>query len=60
MGLDKVIQLALALTIAAAMAGQLPRITQEIRLAQLKLLQESRASKWGSPDLLYTPTPVRR
>jgi len=54
MGLDNVIKLGLALTIAAALTGQLPRITNEIRHAQVKLLQNSKASKWGSPDLLYS------
>lgn len=54
MGLDNVIKLALALTLAAAMTGQLPRITNQIRHAQVKLLEQSKASKWGSPDLLYS------
>ena len=54
MGLDNVIKLGLALTIAATLTGQLPPITNEIRHAQVKLLQNSKASKWGSPDLLYS------
>lgn len=54
MGLDNVIKLALTLTLAAAMTGQLPRITNQIRHAQVKLLEQSKASKWGSPDLLYS------
>ena len=54
MRLDNVIKIAIALTIAAALTGQLPRITNELRHAQVKLLHESRASKWGSPDLLYS------
>jgi hypothetical protein len=53
MGLDHLIKLAVALTIAAALTGQLPRMTQAIQVAQGKLLQESKASKWGSPDFLY-------
>lgn len=60
MGLDNVIKLGLALTIAAALTGQLPRITNEIRHAQVKLLQDSKASKWGSPDLLYSRKPAHR
>ncbi|MBK7961538.1 MAG: hypothetical protein IPK04_10295 [Bdellovibrionales bacterium] len=51
MGLDNVIKFALSLTLFAAMTGQLPRITQQIRYAQVKLLEESKASKWGSPGL---------
>ena len=53
MGLDNVIKLALALTLAAAMTGQLPKVTREIQIAQIKLLHESQASRWGSPDLLF-------
>ncbi|MGZ3775617.1 MAG: hypothetical protein ACXVCY_17510 [Pseudobdellovibrionaceae bacterium] len=49
MGLDKVVKLALALTVAAVLTGQLPRVTNEIRKAQAKLLQESKAV---SGDLL--------
>lgn len=54
MGLDSVIKLALTLTLAAAMTGQLPRIANQIRHAQVKLLEKSKASKWGSPDLPYS------
>jgi hypothetical protein len=53
MGLDNVINLALTLTLAAAMTGQLPRITNQIWRAQVKLLEQAKASQWGSPDLLY-------
>jgi hypothetical protein len=54
MGLDNVIKMALALTMLAALTGQLPRITNGIRHAQVKLLQASKASKWGSPNLLHS------
>lgn len=37
MGLDNVIKLGLALTIAAALTGRLPRITNEIRHGERKL-----------------------
>jgi hypothetical protein len=53
-GLDNVIKLALTLTLAAAMSGQLPRITNQIRHAQVKMLEKSKASTWGSPDLLHS------
>ncbi len=53
MGLDNVIKLAAALVIAAALTGHLPAITRAVQVAQVKLLQQSRATKWGSPDLLY-------
>jgi hypothetical protein len=54
MGLDNVIKLAVTLVIAAALTGHLPEITMAIRRAQVQLLQHSQASKWGSPDLLYS------
>jgi hypothetical protein len=54
MGLDNLIKMAVALTMAAALTGQLPRITNDIRHAQVRLVQQSKASSWGSPDLLYT------
>lgn len=60
MGLNNVIKMALALTMAAALTGQLPRATRAIQIAQVKLLKESRASHWGSPDLLYTHRPIHR
>jgi hypothetical protein len=53
MGLDNLIKLATALVIAAALTGQLPKATMAIRRAQIQLLHESRASQWGSPDLLH-------
>jgi hypothetical protein len=46
-GLDNIIRIATAMTIAAALTGQLPRITNEVRKAQVKLLRESKASAWG-------------
>lgn len=58
MGLKNIIKIAVVLTIAAAMKGQLPRITNQIRIAQVKLLQESKASKWGSPELFYRHKPI--
>ncbi|MBK7962204.1 MAG: hypothetical protein IPK04_14100 [Bdellovibrionales bacterium] len=60
MGLDNVIKRALTLTLIAAMTGQLPRITIEIRYAQVRLLEQSKASKWGSPDKLYSRRNSRR
>ncbi len=53
MGLENLIKLAVALTIAAALTGRLPAITRAVQIAQIKLVHDSRASKWGSPDLLF-------
>lgn len=54
MGLDNVIKIAVALVMAAALTGHLPQITMAVHRAQAQLLQESRASHWGSPDLLFS------
>ncbi len=54
MGINNVIKLAVVLVMAAAATGHLPEITMAIRGAQIQLLQDSRASHWGSPDLLYS------
>jgi len=51
-GIEKIITLAVTLTVIAAGTGQLPRIIKTVQIAQLKLLKESQASKWGKPLLL--------
>jgi hypothetical protein len=53
MGLDNIIKMAVGLTIAAALSGHLREITRGVQVAQIKLLKQSHASKWGSPDLLF-------
>lgn len=52
MSLDKLIQIAVILAVAAVSTGQLPRILREVRVAQLHLIKDSQASKWGKPFLL--------
>jgi len=52
MGLRNLIQLAVFLAVVAASTGQLPRILNFVRIAQIQLIQESQASKWGRPILL--------
>ncbi len=47
MGLSKLIEAALIVVLAAAAAGQLPKLVQTIRVAQLQLLKDSQSSKWG-------------
>ncbi len=54
MGLDNVIKIAVGLTIAASLTGRLPLIINQVRQAQVALLEESKASHWGSADLLYS------
>ena len=53
MGLDNVIKIAVSLTIAAALTGNLQKVTRQVQIAQLKLLKSSQASHWGSPNYLY-------
>ena len=47
MGIEKLTSAALIVVMAAAATGQLPRLVHEVRVAQLTLLKESQASKWG-------------
>ena len=52
MGLEKLISVAAVLAVLAASTGQLPRILHTVRVAQLHLIQDSQASKWGQALLL--------
>ena len=47
MGIKSLIQIAVTLAILAASTGKLPPILKEVRKAQLVLLEESKASRWG-------------
>ena len=51
----KLIEAALIIVLLAAAVGQLPRLNQAIRVAQIQLLKDSQSSKWGRAMLL----PVR-
>ncbi len=53
-GIENIVKIAVTFLVVASLTGQLPRITNEIRRAQIALLQNSMASKWGSPDLTYS------
>lgn len=52
MNVTKLIPVAIALTLAAAATGNLPRVLLQVKLAQLHLIKDSQASKWGKPFLL--------
>ncbi len=52
--MSKLISIAVALTMATAATGNLPRIILQVKLAQLQLIKDSQASKWGKPFLLPT------
>lgn len=55
MGLKKITEAALIIVLIAAAAGQLPRLVQTVRVAQLQIIKDSQSSKWGRAMLL----PVR-
>ncbi|MCB9073133.1 MAG: hypothetical protein H6623_05895 [Bdellovibrionaceae bacterium] len=50
--LNRLIEAALVVVLAAAAVGQLPRLVQTVRVAQLQLLKDSQSSKWGRPMLI--------
>lgn len=50
--MSKLISIAVAPTMAAAATGNLPRIIRQVKVAQLQLVKDSQASKWGKPFLL--------
>lgn len=52
MGIDKLISIAAALAVLAVSTGQLPNVLHAVRVAQLQLIHDSRASAWGTPLLL--------
>jgi len=56
MGIEKLIAIAAMLATLAVSTGQLPRILHTVQIAELHLIQDSQASKWGQAMLL---TPAR-
>ncbi len=52
MRLTQLIQLAAFLAVLAVSTGRLPQILRQVQIAKLHLIQESKASKWGTPMLL--------
>ena len=56
MGIDKLIQVAAVLAVLAVSSQQLPRILHTVRMAQIHLIQDSQASKWGRATLLMQVT----
>lgn len=49
MGIDKLIAISATLAVFAIASGELPKILKEVRIAELRLLKESQAIKWGMP-----------
>jgi hypothetical protein len=52
MGLEKLISIIATLVVLAASTGQLPRLIREVRIAQVHLIQDTKASTWGMLMLL--------
>lgn len=52
MGIDKLISISAILAVLTVSTGQIPRVLKVVRVAQLQLIKDSQASKWGRPLLL--------
>jgi hypothetical protein len=52
MGIEKLIAICALFAMLAVSTGQLPRILCAVQTAQIHLLQDSQASKWGQGMLL--------
>lgn len=52
MGLDKLIQSIAIVAVLVVGSGHLPKALKLVRQAQLQLIQDSKASKWGQAFLL--------
>ena len=53
MDISKLIKMASVLALLSISSGRLPQILNQVKIAQLKLLKESQASKWGMPWVPY-------
>ena len=52
MNIEKLAPFAIALAILASSTGQLPKVINAVRRAQIQLIQESKASKWPKAPVL--------
>ncbi len=52
MYLNKLISVAVMIVMLAASTGQLPKLIHAVRKAQIQLIQDTKASKWGRVPLL--------
>jgi hypothetical protein len=50
--MDKLITIAVTLAVLSVSTGQLPKVLRQLRIAQLQLIKDSQASKWGQAMLL--------
>ncbi|MDD4975908.1 MAG: hypothetical protein PHY93_16240 [Bacteriovorax sp.] len=51
MGIQKLISISATLAVLAVSTGQLQKVLKVVRVAQLQLIKDSQASKWGTPML---------
>jgi len=59
MNFDKLTAAIVGIVMLAASTGQLPRLTVAVRKAQIRLIQETKASTWGQLPLLNSDTRMR-
>jgi len=52
MNFDKLTTAVVGIVMLAASTGQLPKLIFAVRKAQIQLIQETKASKWGQVPLL--------
>ncbi len=50
--MDKLIAIAATLVVLAVGSGQLPKVLNKLRVAQLHLIKDSQSSTWGQAMLL--------
>ncbi len=50
--MKRLIEIAVAITVLAATAGNLPAIIKKVKIAQLHILMDAKSSNWGKP---WTP-----
>jgi hypothetical protein len=56
--IEKLAAIAMGVVMMAAATEQLPRFIRQVRIAQLELLRESRAIKWGDPIIFKYGHPI--
>ena len=56
--IEKLTAIAIGVVMMAAVTGQLLRFIKQVQIAQLRLLQDSQASKWGDPPVFKYVHPM--
>jgi hypothetical protein len=47
LGIERIIEIAVALTILASAMDQLPKVIREVQIAEVRLLEQSKTKTWG-------------